>query len=112
MDTIGSSFFMKLVEIGQVQIPRFVDNVISFLQTPVFEFFKLFKLNVNTFQYQQPNWLESIFTGILDGVGNLGIEFLKLIGFDLTLPLWEFIMIHIGLILAISIVLRLLSIVT
>lgn len=111
MSVVGSEFFKTLVDIGQNQIPLFVSKILEFLNTPVVDFFNVFRINVGIFTSGRPNFLRDLFFVIIDGGRDIGVQILKIFGFDLTLPMWQFILLNIGLILAISIVLRLLSII-
>ena len=110
MDILGSQFFMTLVDIGKNQIPAFINGVLEFLNTPVKDFFALFQLSYVNFLSPRQDWLSDILGFVGNTLETGSIELLKAFGFDLTLPIWQFIMVNIGLVLGISIVLRLLSI--
>ena len=112
MNVIGSEFFLKLAEIGQTQIPLFASKILQFLNTKVSSFFELFKVNDIPFLTTRQNWLSSLWNSIVGFSKDLTTSYLRMFGFNLDMPVWEFILMHIGLILAISLVLRLLSILT
>lgn len=112
MSVIGSEFFLKLAKVGQTQIPAFVSAILNFLNTRVSSFFDLFEINNIPFLTSRQNWLSSLWNEVVGFSKNLTTSYLRIFGFDLDMVIWEFVLVHIGLILAISIILRLISILT
>lgn len=98
-----SAFFYRLAEIGFSEVPKFFDNVLDFL-TQNLEFysskFMIIDYNANT---ALGNFLISIWNAIQGVANQIGDAtfgaLMRVLGFDTSMPLWLFLISHIGLIL-------------
>lgn len=106
-----SKFFYTLAEVGFSEIPLFIDRVISFLNHSLDYYMSKFLIldyNVDTVlgAFLVSIWNSIQQNNVVNAIGKGFGSILKILGFDTSLPLWQFMLHNIGLILAFSIAMK------
>lgn len=106
-----SAFFYRLAEIGFSEIPLFIDRVVAFLNHSLDYYLSRFLIldyNVDTAlgAFLVSIWNSIQQDNVINAIGKGFGSILKILGFDTSLPLWQFMLHNIGLILAFSIAMK------